>query len=126
MLIGKNGLNPTIPVCPYCGKSKNMIVLTGLAGERWAEKNGFHNGEMPKNVQIDGDFEPCDECKKNGIAIVEVVSDCERKPTGNRWLVKEDFIKRLFSQNIVTDVLKRRVVMIPTEIAELIGLHRFI
>ena len=39
MRIDKNGLNPTIPLCYYCGKEKNQIVLTGAEGSKWARKN---------------------------------------------------------------------------------------
>lgn len=45
MRIGKKGLNPTIPVCHYCGEPKNMIMLTGLEGEKWAKENGHSDGE---------------------------------------------------------------------------------
>ena len=41
LLSEKHGLNPSIVACPYCGKGKNEIALTGLAGEEWAKKNGI-------------------------------------------------------------------------------------
>lgn len=53
--IGKAGLNPTIPVCHYCGKGKNLIMLTGLAGETWAKKNGRSDGQMPMEVYVTED-----------------------------------------------------------------------
>lgn len=73
LLIGEKGVNPTIPLCPYCGKGKNELILTGLAGEEWAKKNGRPDGEMPMYVQLEGDIEPCDECKKRGIAFAQTL-----------------------------------------------------
>lgn len=120
MRIGKKGL--TIPICPYCGKAKNEIILTGLAGEQWAEKNGY-NGEVPMRVRIEGDVEPCYKCKEIGVAIVEVFSGNDKSATGNMWLVKEDFIKRLIDdKNILKDVLDKRILAIPAEVSKMIGL----
>lgn len=60
----KHGLNPTIPVCFYCGKQKNEIALMGhMKGDI----------EAPKNMVLD--YEPCDECKKQwekGVTLIEV------------------------------------------------------
>lgn len=124
MRIGKKGLNPTIPLCLYCGEAKNEIVLTGLEGERWAEKNGLPGGEMPMHIHIAGDVEPCNKCKEKGIALVEVVSDNNKSMTGNRWLVKDDFIKRLVNdKNLLESILKKRILMIPSEISKMIGLN---
>lgn len=128
MRIGKKGLNPTIPVCHYCGKTKNMIMLTGIEGEKWAKKNGRSDGEMPMTVYVEDDIEPCDECKAKGIAIVEVVMDEQEqkrmKYTGARWLVTEACIERLVGKD--SDLYKRametRVMFIEPDVAEQIGL----
>lgn len=47
----KHGLNPTIPVCFWCGKNKNEIVLLGKLKD---------DKEAPKNVVMD--YEPCEKC----------------------------------------------------------------
>ena len=101
-------------------------MLTGLEGEKWARKNGMEDGEMPMNVYVEDDFEPCDECKAKGIAIVEVVLDEQKrmKYTGNRWLVTEACIERLVGKD--SDLYKRametRVMFIEPDVAEQIGL----
>lgn len=47
----KHGLNPTIPVCFFCGQQKNEIAFMGrLAGD----------AEAPRNLILD--YEPCDHC----------------------------------------------------------------
>ena len=59
----KHGLNPTIPVCFWCGKPKNEIALMGhMKGDI----------EAPKNMVLD--YVPCEECQSHmamGVAILE-------------------------------------------------------
>ena len=120
--IGKAGLNPTIPVCHYCGKGKNQILFTGLAGEKWAKKNGHSDGQMPVEVYVENDIEPCDECKKLGIAVVEV--DKDRKLTDNRWLIKEEAVERMISnEESKKKVLEMRVMVVPEEGTKAWGLR---
>ena len=49
----KYGVNPTIPVCFFCGEPKNEIALMGkMKGDI----------EAPKNMVLD--YEPCEHCKE--------------------------------------------------------------
>lgn len=65
----KYGVNPTIPVCFFCGEQKSEIVMLG----RVRSKKGAHDDlEAPKNMVLD--YEPCDKCKElfaKGVLIVE-------------------------------------------------------
>ena len=120
--IGKAGLNPTIPLCPYCNEPKNEILLTGLAGEKAAKKAGHTDGHLPMHIHVAGDFVPCDKCKEKGIAIVEV--DKDRKPTGCLWLIKEEVIlEGITSEEAKERVKKDRVAMVPEDITKAWGLH---
>lgn len=74
----KHGLNPTIPVCFWCGKEKNEIALLGRIREKTKNRYGANmtkrdsDIEAPRRMVID--YEPCDECKKmweSGIAVFE-------------------------------------------------------
>lgn len=59
----KHGLNPTIPVCFWCGKQKNEIALMGRMTD---------DIEAPKNMVLD--YVPCEECQNHmamGVAILE-------------------------------------------------------
>lgn len=59
----KHGLNPTIPVCFWCGKQKNEIALMGRMKD---------DIEAPKNMVLD--YVPCEECQSHmamGVAILE-------------------------------------------------------
>ena len=122
LMIGKTGANPTIPLCPYCGKAKNEVLLTGLIGEKWAREHGHSDGQMPMHVQLADDFEPCDKCKEKGIAMVEM-DPATRKPTGNRWLVTRDFIKKTCKQPLQDQILKKGLALIDPETAKAVGLH---
>ena len=117
----KHGLNPTIALCPYCNEPKNEILLTGSAGDTWAKENGFD--ELPMYVHVEGDIEPCDKCKENGIAIVEVYSEDDRNLTGNRWLVKEEAVKSFVTGSLLDDILEKRIMIIPIEVSKHIGLR---
>ena len=59
----KYGVNPTIPVCFWCGKQKNEIALMGhMEGDI----------EAPKNMVLD--YVPCEECQNHmamGVAVLE-------------------------------------------------------
>lgn len=118
MLIGKHGLNPTIPLCPFCQKPKNEIILT--------RKNGG-DGQMPLHVIMQGDLEPCDECKKNGITIIEAKADVagEISVTGKSWLLKEEAFLRIFDTNhaVIKTALSKRVCFMDPTTTERIGLR---
>lgn len=75
----KHGLNPTIPVCFWCGKEKNEIALLGHIREKTKDRFGSNTVvrgsdiEAPRRMVLD--YEPCDECKKmweSGVAVLEV------------------------------------------------------
>lgn len=110
----KYGVNPTIPICFFCGEEKHEIALLGKIGK------GTEDLEAPHYALLD--YEPCDECLKKmatGITLVEVSNTPvsanqppiieNAYPTGNWWVVDEDFVR----SNIQ-----------PVELAEQVILHR--
>ena len=101
----KHGLNPTIPICAFCGKQKNEIALMGRIGDG---RKG-EDFEAPRNVILD--YEPCDECKaqwEQGVAIIEVsrypVTEGQPPiaqgayPTGRVAVVKEEALNGGFKK----------------------------
>lgn len=119
----KNGLNPCVAECYICGKSKNEIMLLGASGDRIArEQFNRADGRMPSQAVFD--VVPCDECKANGIAFVEMSGDRrEGKPTGRRWLLKEDAVRRLLDgSEVLEPTLAHRMCMIDAQTAKEIGL----
>lgn len=74
----KHGLNPTIPVCFWCGKDKNEIALLGRIREKTTNRFGANVTERDSDIEAPRrmvlDYEPCDECKKmweSGVAVLE-------------------------------------------------------
>lgn len=88
VLSEKWGVNPTIPVCWYCEKEKNQLVMLGKEGEKLARLLGHEDGQMPRATQLPLDFEPCDECKKVGIGFIEITNEEVPEPTGHLWLLR--------------------------------------
>ena len=64
----KHGLNPTIPICFWCGEEKNEIALMGRIGD--ARKG--EDFEAPMHAVLD--YEPCDKCREKmslGFTMIE-------------------------------------------------------
>lgn len=75
----KHGLNPTIPVCFWCGKDKNEIALLGRIREKTKNRYGANVTKRDSDIEAPSrmviDYEPCDECQKmwdSGVAVIEV------------------------------------------------------
>ena len=105
----KHGVNPTIPVCAWCGKQKNEIALLGKIK---TNKHG-EDPEAPKNCILD--YEPCDECRENfakGVVVIEAttsplvenqapisVQDGQKVyPTGRWCVLRVESAERIFSR----------------------------
>lgn len=101
----KYGVNPTIPICAWCGKEKNEIVLMGRLGDG---RKG-EDFEAPKNVLLD--YEPCDECRKKwslGVCLIAVTETPNAEgqppmpngvyPTGSWSVIKREAFERIFEE----------------------------
>ena len=112
----KHGLNPTIPVCFWCGKEKNEIALLGRIREK--TKNSYGSDTVVKESDIEAprrmvlDYEPCDECKKmweSGVAVFEVTDSPIQQgqpeiqkgfyPTGRFAVITVEGADRMFEQH---------------------------
>lgn len=86
----KYGVNPTIPVCFWCGESKNEIALLGRLGD--ARKG--EDIEAPKNMVLD--YEPCDKCKEKFTKYEKTKNDIISHPfhyTAGRKYEPKDVIR---------------------------------
>ena len=78
---------------------------------------------MPMHAWLPGDIDPCDECKKRGIAVAETLED-GKELTGCRWLLQENaVVKMLEGERILNSVLDKRVMLIAEGAARMFGLH---
>ena len=103
----KYGLNPTIPVCFWCGKEKNEIALMGKIGDG-RKGDDF---EAPKYAVLD--YEPCEKCQglmSSGFTIMEVTDKPNKRtavemckgayPTGRFSVIKNETAERIFGKDI--------------------------
>lgn len=103
----KHGLNPTIPVCAWCGKEKNQIAIMG----RIKTNIKGEDPEAPMHCVLD--YEPCDCCKEQwsqGVAILEATTkrpepyrppmrkegNTEIYPTMRMVVIKTESAERIF------------------------------
>ena len=80
----KHGLNPTIPVCAWCGEPKNEIALMGHIK---TDKRG-EDPQAPMHCVLD--YEPCEHCKEQwsqGVAILEATA---KRPEPYRPPMKQE------------------------------------
>ena len=86
----KHGLNPTIPVCAWCGEQKNEIALMGKIGDR---RKG-EDLKAPMHCVLD--YEPCDCCKEQWSQGVAVLEATMRRPTPYRPPIQKDGDKEIY------------------------------
>lgn len=97
----KYGLNPTIPICFWCGKERNEIALLGHIGKRGEDI------EAPQNMILD--YNPCGDCLRimnRGVTIMEAsdipISEGQRQiqegiyPTGKWCVIRQEAADRIF------------------------------
>lgn len=122
----KHGVNPTIPVCFWCGEDKNELYLLGKLKD---------DAEAPMRAVYD--YEPCDKCKgfiEKGVQLIGATTDPIQKgmppiagneesgflyPTHTFTVVKEEFVREFLEnepQEFLNNVLEKKVLVIPVEI----------
>lgn len=99
----KYGVNPTIPVCFWCGNERNEIAFMGKLGDG---RNG-EDFEAPRYAVID--YEPCDKCRaamEAGFTIMEATTSPNPAssvgiqdgiyPTGRFMVITKSSAERMF------------------------------
>lgn len=120
----EHGVNPTIPVCFWCGEAKNEIAMLG--------KIDKEDSEAPKYIVLN--YEPCDKCKElfsKGIHVVGVTttpmvdgmfpiqetSSIALYPTGAFFVAPEEWAKLVLEDDEETlkNVLEHKVLLMDNE-----------
>ena len=139
----KHGLNPTIPVCFFCGQEKNELVLLGkmpakkhTANTAWGTKSTVVDDPDPKApMHAVIDYEPCDACKQamaRGNALIGVVdhpradgqppiaSDGRQDlyPTGQFMVINDHGIQGIFQKSAAQTILKNKKALVPQELLD--------
>ena len=120
----KHGVNPTIPICFWCGNEKNEIAMLGKLP---------NDQEAPRSMWIFGDYEPCEECQKirdMGVDLIEatlVPSVHENQPpmmenenggvypTGRHIVMKEHAIRAIFESDKADILCEKRMGFVDPE-----------
>ena len=103
----KYGVNPTIPVCFWCGKEKNEIALMGHIGD------GRKGEDIEAPICAILDYVPCEECEKNmhlGVTVMEASNVPIAEgfpemqegvyPTGNWYVIRQEAAERVFGDKL--------------------------
>jgi len=112
----KFGLNPTMPVCFFCGRDTGEVALLGAA----------YHGEAPTKMVLDK--RPCAACEKEweaSIALIEARRiNGEIDPTGRVVVVTREAATRILRQPLLDDVLSvGKALLEPAAFEELFGAH---
>lgn len=114
----EHGLNPTIPVCTWCGQPKNEIALLGAA----------YKGKAPMQMAVDrNSCDKCQEAMSLGITLVEATIGPDGRPvTAGCWTVmKEESFKRIFEgTGVLEPGLEKRMCMVDSAAWDHLGLPR--
>lgn len=103
----KHGVNPTIPVCFWCGEEKNEIALLGHIGD------GRKGEDIEAPMHMVLNYDPCDKCAANmslGVVCIEVVDIPPQEgmlelvdghyPTGRWNVIKPEAAQRIFNLDL--------------------------
>lgn len=122
----RHGLNPSIPICFWCGEEKNEVVLLG--------KMNKEDSEAPRRILID--YKPCEKCKKafeQGIQVIGVNTtpffdnqeplkdegDDRLYPSGAYFIATEQWVNRVIDdEDIRNSTLKTRKLLMEDNIVK--------
>lgn len=110
----KHGVNPTIPVCFWCGQDKGEIALLGRVREKDHNGRAVRGSDLEAPMKMVLDYEPCDCCKeqfRQGVQLIECSTsapdgrpplskdECGNEvfPTGRTVVMKEEAAQRIFN-----------------------------
>lgn len=120
----KHGVNPSVGLCFFCQKSKEVILAGYMKGDIAAPREAVWNDD------------PCDECVKcmeKGVIIISVDEDKtndDNNPhrSGGWAVVSVDYIKRVFTdlmgEELTKSMLERRAGFLSDEVWDFLQLPR--
>jgi hypothetical protein len=117
----KHGVNPSLITCFYCGEDSGVVLFGHLPND----------AEAPHRAGCI-DRQPCPKCverMKQGIILISVRDGEEGDNpyrTGGWVLLKEEALLRvgIHPQELLDDILKRRVAFIPDNTWAMLGLPK--
>jgi hypothetical protein len=118
----KHGVNPALSLCFFCNQEKNELVLLGRLPD---------DAEAPRKAVFN--TEPCDECKGYmGMGIICISVDPVKSPdhknpwrTGGWVVLRDEALLRFgLEQEMLDDILRKRVCFLEDEVWDKLGLPR--
>jgi hypothetical protein len=121
----KHGLNPSIPICFWCGENKEEIVLLGKM-----------KGDIEAPMKIILDYEPCDKCDeifKKGVMFIEVTEfpitegqpsiQDQAYPTGRHMVITEEATRIMLEDSSMDaeKIIEYGKTLIDKELFDLLG-----
>lgn len=92
MVSAEKCLEVAIPVCYFCGRGKNQLIINKMLTPSHAKKVKEAHGKVV-------DYEPCDECKKlmeQGVMLISCKDNNQDYRTGKMCVVKDEAVKDIF------------------------------
>jgi hypothetical protein len=115
----KHGLNPTLVRCFVCGEDTGELALMGrLPGD----------AEAPRRMALNK--RPCEKCRglmAQGVVLISTrngESGEDPYRTGGWCVIKEEAFRRMFGGDAAEQALKARMVYVPDEVWDAVGLPR--
>ena len=97
-----------IPVCYFCGREKNELIMNTTLTPKHAKQIKEAHGKVV-------DMEPCDECKKmmeQGVMLIECKDDQPDYRLGRFVVVKDEAVPRMFPPEYAEKALKMRAMFV--------------
>ena len=118
MTVKEDCFSVAIPVCYFCGREKNELIMNKILTPNHAKKVKEAHGKVV-------DMEPCDECKKmmeQGVMLIQCKDGNQDYRTGVIIGVKDEAIPKIFPPEYAESALKMRAMFIEQTAWRNIGL----
>lgn len=135
-----HGVNPSVGLCFYCQKAKEVVLLGAMTIERRDRLFGpGHSsyddkpGDAAAPREAIYNMDPCDECKswmEQGIIFISYdparTEEGARNPcrTGGWVVIREEAVKRMLQGNVLEQILEKRFSFVDDEVWDKLGLPR--
>ena len=107
-----------IPLCYFCGREKNELIMNTILTPKHAKNVKDANRKVV-------DYEPCDECKKvmeQGVMPIQCKDGNQDYRTGRICALKDEAVSRIFPPEYAEQALKMRAMFIDETAWKQIGL----
>ena len=119
----KYGVNPCIPLCFFCQKPKNEIVMLGRIWQKDANGKKVRGTDLeaPKNLVLD--YELCEECMKelvdnDELLALEVSNQIDGMPIALDYVPTGKYTKISAKEFVETqgeEIPPKRICLVPKE-----------